>query len=348
MKEFPERTENLLLRYFSGDDLNPEEEAEIENIQNSPEYENQFREMLVSWNALQSLKTMQTFNSFDALKKISPRLRQYAYAAWQGYFRKAAAILILPLAVYTLYTMQINHTYRQTVAGWPVIEKVIASEGSISSFTLPDGSHVWLNAGASLEFPVSFREDKREVTLNGEAYFEISKNEEVPFSVNSNGLTIEVLGTCFNVAVYDSLSEIVLAEGKVRLYANNSSGKSKVTDLKPGQMAVYDHKTRNARLLDTETDKYTAWTKGKLILREDSMNYVIRRLSKWFNADFIIQDPALYEYVITATFSGETLDQVLYFLTLSSPIRYEIKNQKILPNGELEKQKIILRQKKSS
>jgi ferric-dicitrate binding protein FerR (iron transport regulator) len=348
MKDISEETENLLLRYFSGDYLNQEEEEEIQNIQNSPEYEDLFREMQMSWNAMQTLRKMQTFNSFDALKRISPHLKEPFFSNWPNTFRKIAAILILPLVVYALYTTWLNHTYRHITQNVPVVEKVTASEGSITTFTLPDGSQVWLNEGSSLEFPLLFKGDRRDVSLNGEAYFEVAENRDMPFYVNFDGLTLEVTGTSFNVAGYDSLSEIVLTEGKVSLYDNNNSGKNKVADLSPGQMALYDHKTGNSRLMETETDKYTAWTKGKLILREDSMNYVIRRLSNWFNADFIIQDPALYEYVITATFSGETLDQVLYFLTLSSPIRYEIINQKVLPNGELEKQKIILRQNNPS
>jgi ferric-dicitrate binding protein FerR (iron transport regulator) len=117
--------------------------------------------------------------------------------------------------------------------------------------------------------------------------------------------------------------------------------------MQPGQRAVYLKESQTLSTEEVVLDKYSAWREGKLIFQDDSMGDVVKRLSRWFNVEIIIDDPELKEYIYKATFRNENLMQVLKLLKLSAPIDYRIIENRILPDGEFTKQKIYLTKKKN-
>jgi len=213
-----------------------------------------------------------------------------------------------------------------------------------SSLTLPDGTKVWLNAGSSISYPVLFANDFRAVSLSGEAYFEVKKDKSWPFVVNTKDMNIVVSGTTFNCNAYPENDQVqtVLVEGEVTL-ANQSA--IELATLNPGELAIFDKSNQRITTTKTDLQKYIAWKSGKLMFRDDKMNMVVEKLERWYNVEFEIEDPEIANYVYTATFIDESLDQVLKMLTLSAPIRYTISERNKQEDQTFEKAKVKLYKK---
>lgn len=179
---------------------------------------------------------------------------------------------------------------------------------------LPDGSEVTLNRHSRLNYPESFGKE-RIVELNGEAYFEVSKNPQKPFRVKANGVTVSVLGTHFNVNAYaaDSLVETTLLEGSVSV-CNNANGEQKI--LKPNETAIY-RKTTGTLSIHAMKDaqKEITWREGILDFEDAPMEEIARELSHHFNVDIQIADKQLRNYKLNARFhQDETLTDILDML----------------------------------
>jgi ferric-dicitrate binding protein FerR (iron transport regulator) len=228
-----------------------------------------------------------------------------------------------------------------------MMQTVTSRQGMVTKFSLADGTKVWLNSGSELQFPVRFTGYMREVKLRGEAFFEVAKNEKQPFRVNAKVLDIDVTGTSFNVVSYDddTQTEVTLIEGKVSLSAEKDQVKKQLGAMHRGQRAVFKDKSLEVYTEEVEVDKYISWRDGNLIFRDDPMEDVIRRLSRWFNVEIIVNDSEIKSYMYTATFRNENLDQVLKLLKMSAPIDYRIMESKALPDNEFTKQKIYLMKK---
>jgi transmembrane sensor len=340
--------ERLLPGYLSGD-LSDTDCLKIDEWRKeSHENEEYYQESLKAWDAIPLLHEMEQFNSFKALKKVNSMIYNSGPSKWWINIQRIAAILLLPLLVYSGY-LTIKSSLGKKLSEEHVIMQTITSrQGMITQFFLSDSTKVWLNSGSELQFPINFHGNIREVKLNGEAFFKVTKNEKQPFRVNAKTINIDVLGTSFNVVSYndDPQTEVTLVEGKVNLSAEKGQTKKEYGTLLPGQRSVYKEKSQEFSTEKVNVDKYIAWRDGNLIFRDDPMEDVVRRLSRWFNVEIIFNDPEIKSYIYTATFRNENLEQVLKLLRLSAPINYQIIERKELPGKEFTKQKIYLMKKK--
>lgn len=346
MKKSFDDIEELLIGYFSGE-LNAGERKTVEDWRmESPDNEKYFQELRNGWDALPLLQEMEKFNSFEAIKKVNQQIDKHSRGKWLVYLQKIAAVLIIPLILYSGYiTVRDFSTHKRGETF--TMQTVSARPGTVSQFALPDGTKVWLNSGSSLQFPVRFSGPQREVKLSGEAFFEVTKNADHPFVLNAHDLNVKVLGTSFNVVSYDDepVSEVVLVSGKVNLSTGTDKTEHLLGTMNPGQKSVYTKGTRRAGFEDVDVEKYISWRNGSLIFRNDTMSEVIKRLSRWFNVEITVVHPEINDYIYTATFRKENLSQVLTLLKISAPIDYRIEDRKALPNGEFTKQKIYLMKK---
>jgi ferric-dicitrate binding protein FerR (iron transport regulator) len=349
MKLNKDKIEELLPGYLSGELSDNDLEMIDEWRKESPENEALYRKSLKAWESIPLLKEMEQFNSFQALKKVNSRLSQAEPVKWWLNIQRAAAILLLPLMVYTSYLINQNQS-KKNVLETVMTQTITSRQGMVSQFTLADGTQVWLNSDSELQFPIRFSGDKREVKLKGEAYFEVTKNEKQPFRVNANELKVDVLGTSFNVVNYEDeqQSEVILVTGKVKLSSENGGAIKQFGTISPGIRSVFEKTTGKIYAEEVDVDKFIAWREGNLIFREDQMDEVVKRLSRWFNVEIFINDPEIRNYTYKATFRDENLVQVLNLLRLSAPIDYRITEREVLPNGEFTKQKIYLMKKKRS
>lgn len=180
--------------------------------------------------------------------------------------------------------------------------------GRANTLILSDGTKVVLNAATTFKYPTSFDEKNRIVYLEGEAYFEVAKDEEKPFVVKLNKQDITVLGTTFNVQAYkdESYSIVTLLNGRVMLDAFNELGESTSRMfLKPNQRALSDNKSGSVSLCDVNASFASTWIKGEYKFKDEPLLSICKRLENYYNVQIHLNDPRLEQIRYTGTFSLE-------------------------------------------
>lgn len=250
------------------------------------------------------------------------------------FFSKIAAILFIPLVIYT--GIQLLNVFG---SGKKVPLEIKAPAWARVEFTLPDGSRGWLNSGSTISY-VAGGKFKREVSLKGEAFFDISKKKKI-FKVNTDDVSISVYGTKFNVAAYDNENtvEVVLEEGSVSL-SDKKSGRT--YSMRPGEFVEYDKSTGKTRMENVQTYKYTSWKEGKLVFRNDPIDVIARRLERWYNIDVEIEGDLHSDLRLRATFVDEDLEEILEMLKKTLKIDYRIVEGAIGKEDVYVKRKVIL------
>lgn len=164
--------------------------------------------------------------------------------------------------------------------GEVLFNTVTTPKGGEYQVVLSDGTKIWLNAASSVRFPNEFRGNSRHVDITGEAYFEVAKNENMPFSVSVNGLTVWVLGTHFNVMAYrdEPISKVTLLEGSLKV----QQGDHEVL-LRPGQQAQAGGNGYLRKIMDVDLHGVMAWKNDQFWFNDDSIETVMRLLSRWYD-----------------------------------------------------------------
>jgi len=196
---------------------------------------------------------------------------------------------------------------------------------------LSDGTLVHLNAGTSFRYPVQFvKNQNRQVYLLGEGYFEVEKDKQHPFMINTQNVNVEVLGTKFNVDTYtENIStDVVLVEGKVSLYKDQKAKENPVY-LKPGEKGSTIKSRSEIKIEQVNTDYYTAWVKGSLVFKNASFNDIIKKLERHYNVTFINRNKMLGKEIFNARFDNEPIEVVLKYFSDSYAIDYIIDRDKI-------------------
>ena len=205
--------------------------------------------------------------------------------------------------------------------------------GKTFKIVLSDGTTVNLNSGSSLKYPVKFiKGENRKVSLIGEAFFDVRKNEHSPFIVTTGKMDVRVLGTKFNVTSYpeDTNQSTVLVEGSVRLYeAGEAYDEDDSTLLSPGYKADWNTTDKQMIVNKVNTELYTGWIEGKLAMKKMKFSNIIQRLQRHYNVKIINDYEALNERFFTATFEIETIQEVLETFKIETPFEYEINGDSI-------------------
>lgn len=204
---------------------------------------------------------------------------------------------------------------------------LIVPVGGIYAVKLSDGTKVWLNSKSSLKYPVAFNEKNRMVTLEGEAYFEVTKNAHSPFIVKTKSGDVTVLGTHFNVSSYsdDKIFATTLAEGKVKVSGIGSSKENSTIILKPGQQAKINSGSDNVAILEVDPQVYTAWKDGKFYFENENLKSILNKMARWYNFNVHFENKSLEQIKFTGVIlKEEPIDHLLDIISKSSNIKYKI------------------------
>lgn len=196
--------------------------------------------------------------------------------------------------------------------------------GSRSRLVLHDGTIVWLNAGSKLTYPTLFAE-KRELYLEGEAYFEVSPDKKKPFTVHTSEIDVEVLGTKFSVRDFadDDDIEVILAEGSVNFVNRHDTGSSFV--MTPSQQVIYNKTNREVNIHKVPVIQANVWTTGAQFFNELTFHQVSKILEKSFDVMFIFRDEKKRDIIFYADFkSDDTLEYILETLSKNQKFNYTI------------------------
>ncbi len=188
-------------------------------------------------------------------------------------------------------------------------------KGKILSITLQDGSVVKLNSASELRYPSSFAGmDYRQVYLKGEAFFDITKNQQKPFVVKTEEMFTQVYGTVFNISAYenDDKIEVVLVEGSVGVGVENDFSAETLKMIKPFQKITNSKAMENVYFIeDVDVNPYIAWTKGVVAFQNEQMSDIIKKLERQFNVKIVNKNERLGELRFTGMFDKEGIDQIL-------------------------------------
>ncbi len=238
-------------------------------------------------------------------------------------YLKYAAILIAALFIgFSVSEIRYRFTSDQTTE---LYNEYYSPEGQISEFKLADGTRVWLNSGTRIKVPMNFDSKHRILFMEGEAFFEVAKDPKNPFYVHTIELSVKVMGTSFNVSAYQSdiNSEVTLINGQVGIKERYGQ---RLAMLLPGQQLVYDKTTGKKLKREVDTSPYEAWRDGKMIFKDRSLEYIAERLERWYNVEIEFNCPEISQLKFTGTIlKNKPLSQVLEAITLTDPVRFEIK-----------------------
>lgn len=338
MEQKKEISELDLLRYVNRE-LTGRRRIEVEEwIRASAENRKMAEDVYELSFAVASLEVIKRSAPQKALEKVHKRIRQKQFRQFYLFVQKAAAVLLLPLLLLSGYLLL--HLREEA----PVFYlEARMTPGMTGSTVLPDGTKIWLNSSSSLTYPNRFSGQTREVTLDGEAYFEVVHQPDKPFIVHTGRSCVKVLGTTFNIDAYSSNDFIAatLVEGSIEFNYRNKDNLSRTLAVKPSQQVYYDKKTSEATAGETYVPKDIAWKNGQIILRETPLSDILWILSKRFNVEFIVKDPAFYHYSFTGVFTNQQIERVLEHFKRSSGMRYQVN---YLPDreGQITRSQIVL------
>lgn len=208
----------------------------------------------------------------------------------------------------------------------PIYNTITTPKGGQYQVNLPDGTKVWLNAASSLRYPIAFKGKERRVELNGEGYFEVAHNKEMPFRVQSGHQVVEVLGTHFNVNAYPDEDNIrtTLIVGSVRVNIDHSQAS---VILKPGQQALTDQYSVDVNLIDT--DDVIAWKNNYFVFTDEELGSIMRKIGRWYNVD-VICPPELASGKYSGTGSkSKTIQQTLNIMELTGTVHFKVEGRRI-------------------
>lgn len=332
-------------RYING--LVDEGEKDyVESLFLNGEINHDFRNSInKDWDLMLGNNTPDEINLSHLLDKVHHMIRknetlkkQKPLQKFKRIYMKAAAIMLLPLLIAGGLIYMIMSNQNKIQPDQQVSCAIYAPMGARVSFNLPDGTKGMLNSGSRLIYNLPFTTN-RQIKLEGEAFLKVSHNENYPFEIQAGNSTVEVLGTTLNVSAYpvENYIEVVLQEGEINFTDKKENEK---VMLLPSERLVYENGKTTRSVVDPA--KYNGWTEGKLIFRDDPMEEVARRIERWYNVEIELADPELLKYSFRATFKDDNLEDVIKFISMTSPIRFTITPRRLMPDGTYNKGRVII------
>ena len=286
----------------------------------------------------------------SSMEKHNPKpgvVKRFVHTYWR------AAIMVGVLACATVLVMRVTKTSGSSAS----VYEVLAQNGSRTRTILPDGSTVWLNAGSRLSYKPGLTGPAREVTLEGEAYFDVMKREGRAFIVHTKEIDITVLGTAFNVKSYpdDNIVEATLIHGLVSI-TSNSDKTAKPVYLRPRQKFVLPlsekttppvanaspagrqvkpaggstlHVINLESVPDEKSRLETAWVYNRLEFRGDSFEALAKKLERWYNVTVRFGDDQVKQLTFNGSLENETVEEAFKALQAATPFRYTINQNEI-------------------
>ena len=241
-------------------------------------------------------------------------------------FMKIAASIVLLMSVGVLLYLNFLSPGVQTMA----MVELTTQPGETRSITLADGTKITLNAASTLTYPESFGDDSRKVTLDGEAFFDVARDESRPFSIASQGLSTTVLGTSFNIKAYKEEPVVVsVSTGKVQVADN----RHKVL-LKPNEQVIYDLGTRALTKSAIDAAATRRWMEGIIEFKNTPLDEAAKVLSRQFNVSITFENKALQQCTISGKYVNETLTNILESIKFIKKIEYRFEGKnKVVLNG---------------
>jgi ferric-dicitrate binding protein FerR (iron transport regulator) len=310
---------NLLEKYFTGEIKVNEKQALFSEIEKNPELKVEFIRM-------QNLKGMMSLSRFNTNEELAGEklngfysgiLRQKRRYYFLQFTKYAAVVAIVALCTF----FGINYFSNKNQALYSEIEVPV---GQRVFLTLSDGSTVWLNSRSKIRIPQTFEGKYRKVYLDGEAFFEVEKNKDIPFIVETSRYDVKVLGTKFNVLNYSGMTvfETTLVEGSVEV---SKAGKEDTIILTPNeQVTLVDNHLQKAKV---NSDDYSSWKNGVLTFDSEPLSEIIKKLELYYDVRFIVQNTQALDVIYTGKFkSKDSAEKIIDVIQKTNKFNYRVSS----------------------
>ena len=319
----------LLIRLFSGEADPDEKKIVADWLNQSAENKKLYSDLREIWLSSGIDSNADNYDLDSAILKFrnqisKGKLNQRKQIDFNR-FLKYAAILALALLLPFSYYMGTRNNSDDSIT------TISCAYGDKSSIVLPDSSHVWLNSGSKLTFSSNFKSG-RKVSLEGEAFFSVSKDKHHPFQVKTADVNIEVLGTKFNLKAYPDEKSVstTLVEGSV-----NISSKYGSTLMKPDEKLVFDKASKKMVVQAlTDTAPETEWKDGRFVFRNESLAELKPKLERWFDVDIVFGDELVKNRKFTGVLGRESILEAVSYFDLSNFVTCRIEGNKIIINSQ--------------
>jgi ferric-dicitrate binding protein FerR (iron transport regulator) len=351
--------DSLIIKYLK-EELTPGEKTElIQWVNRDKANKRYFDEFCEIWIASLAVAensedaNMKAFHNFRKRIGSSDRF-SYPYKLAFNNLKKYAAVFIIACALSGLLFYNIGK--KQVAPSLLSKNELVVPFGSKAEFTLADGTKVTLNAGSKLEYSGSYGITDRTLQLEGEAYFKVAKNGQLPFIVKTSHVDVRALGTEFNVKAYpgEKTIETTLVEGSVNIDRNDSESSADITILKPNQKFTYyinkasseevqvnkevvkaveksiviKHDTAIVTRLN-DVAPVISWKENKWIIENQNLQQLAVEMERKFDVKIIFNSERLKNVRFTGTLLNEPIEQVLMVMGVSSPLTYKIKGKEV-------------------
>ena len=330
--------DTYLLSYVKGTLTESEMEKYDSLLITSPDFAEKVDKVRFSYYLLDNLEKQQSINTDAAWQNLNNRIRKTNRKKYVMTFIRNIAAVLLPLLILHQFVIS---PYLNTAEKYEMIT-LHSVPGIVTKVVLPDGSEVWLNSQSEISYPEKFTENERVVYLVGEAYFKVMSDPKNRFNViTPDSSTVSAFGTEFNVNAYAQNDNytVTLSKGNVEVSVNDLLQKA---SLLAGQKASININEKSLSVSKADTYVETAWKDGKMVFRRENIASIAEKLSKKFGVNINIVGKEPSDYQFTATFTDESLEDILKLLKMSTSIDYKISKQEKLPDGTFSKRTVTI------
>jgi ferric-dicitrate binding protein FerR (iron transport regulator) len=332
----------LLAKYLSNE-VTPVEKSEVEAwIDQSEENREELEQIRKMLDSVDAFYNAEDFNSVAAWEKVQLKMHTPQLRVVQknnvrkeviSHFYKVAAILVFAVLLgsagyYFGFRNKVTEVYSEIIS---------AEKQVIKEYLLPDGSVVALNSNSKLVFPRNFTGDTREVTIYGEAFFDVKPDASKPFIINAGNAQVKVLGTSFNVKAdrENGTVEVVVATGKVQVTGKTSGELNDKTPilLVPGEKGIVTKIGSVTDKMENNNPNYLAWKTHDFVFNEVALSEVIATLESTYHVDIEVAQPKLNELKLTAHFENKPIDFVLNVVRLTFNLDLSEENEQFTLSG---------------
>ncbi len=323
---------DLIIAHLDGDLTAAEIKKLAVWIDKSKDNARYFAQMKDVWeasvaDASQIAQTEEEWLKFLMRMKQNYRHNIFRYNTILQILYRFAAVLIIGLLIGGLIV-------RYALKHEPLYITSFAPMGSVSQMILADSTLVYLNAGSELRYSPKSKDNKREVFLKGEAWFDVTKQKNIPFVVHTNFYDVNVTGTRFNVKAYETDNEITttLEEGQVRITSSDKYRLAETVILNPGEQVALNKELNELFVKKVDTKLFTSWKDNKLMFLNMDFKELIVLLERKYGVDIEVGNPNVLKYHYSGTIKNESILEILEIIKHTLPIQYKIEGQKILIN----------------
>lgn len=313
---------SLIGKYLTGKESKSESSELKAWLEDSPKNRKLFDELKNDDNIGLAIDELEIHNKELAWEKYKDRISALSLKRIM-FVWKVAAVFFFLVSCSGVMVMLIKNNKARTILN-ETYTTISTTNGQKSKIILPDSSVVWINSGTKLSYNSNFSAFKREIKLQGQAYFQVTKNLNMPLTVFCNNLEVKVLGTTFDLNAYNDNNQIfvVLEYGRIELI--NALDKTLIYSMKPGEKAEFDTEYKKLSVRNVNRKEYAIWKDGLLVFKNEKMDLVFKELERWYNIHIEVKDERVKNLVFNATIVNENVEEIFELIRFSCGIKYKI------------------------